>query len=63
MTVPELLNKLYVEDGLTIVEVADKLCVSQSCVNKWLKKYNISKPKSLLAGLTEKELRELKDIT
>ena len=63
MTVPQLLHKFYVEEGMTIPEVANELCVSQSCVNKWLAKYQICKPKSLLAGLSESEINKLKDIT
>lgn len=38
----ELLRKLYVEQELTIEEIANKLCLSTGTVYKWLKLADIT---------------------
>lgn len=38
----ELLRKLYVEQELTIEEIANKLCLSTGTVYKWLKLTDIT---------------------
>lgn len=43
----ELLIQLYIENDMTIEQVAEELKVSKGVIFNWLKKYNISKNKNL----------------
>ena len=64
-SIEELLHKLYIEEGLSIREISEKIGVHYHTVNKWLKlaKINVRLPHDKLLDLLEikERLKESKE--